>query len=216
MFSRLLGFDPRRSGMLAVAALATFGTALMAEAQMSGPAPAAPAAAPPATAAPPAPQTKAGPPLPKPAETSAQTSVKAAPARLTPVRKGADPAAMAADKADAASAAAPAAKATAPANIKTGAVAQTAAGAAPAAKPAAGAAAPTGRCTRLAFEVNDYGKEGPTKDAKELLDKHIANWAQQKGIKRYTVGKKVVNCRLFLDFIVFDEHTCRAEAPVCW
>ena len=29
-------------------------------------------------------------------------------------------------------------------------------------------------CTRLAFSVNDYGKEGPTKDAKELLDKYIA------------------------------------------
>ena len=74
----------------------------------------------------------------------------------------------------------------------------------------------TGRCTRMAFEVNDYGKDGPTKDAKSLLDKHIATWAAEKGIKKFTVGNKIVNCRLFLDFVVFDEHTCRAEAPVCW
>ena len=74
----------------------------------------------------------------------------------------------------------------------------------------------SGRCTRIAFEVNDYGKEGPTKDAKSLLDTHIAKWAAEKGIKKYTVGKKTVDCRLFLDFIVFDEHTCKAEAPVCW
>jgi hypothetical protein len=72
------------------------------------------------------------------------------------------------------------------------------------------------KCTRLAFSVNDYGKEGPTKDAKELLDKHIAEWAKQQGIAKYTVGKKDVTCELFLDFIVFDEHTCKAEATVCW
>ena len=29
-------------------------------------------------------------------------------------------------------------------------------------------------CTKLGFSVNDYGKDGPTKDAKELLDKYIA------------------------------------------
>ena len=40
--------------------------------------------------------------------------------------------------------------------------------------------------------------------------------AADKGIKKYTVGKKSVDCKLFLDFIVFDEHTCKAEAPVCW
>ena len=64
--------------------------------------------------------------------------------------------------------------------------------------------------------MNDYGKDGPTKDAKELLDKHIADWAKQRGIGKYTVGKKDVSCELFLDFIVFDEHTCKAEATVCW
>ena len=29
--------------------------------------------------------------------------------------------------------------------------------------------------------VNDYGKDGPTNDAKKLLDKHIAEWAAQNG-----------------------------------
>jgi len=73
-----------------------------------------------------------------------------------------------------------------------------------------------GRCTRLAFSVNDYGKDGPTKDAKELLDKYIADWTKAKGIKSYTVGKKDVSCELYLDFGVFDEHTCKASALVCW
>lgn len=72
------------------------------------------------------------------------------------------------------------------------------------------------KCTRLGFSVNDYGKDGPTKDAKDLLDKYIAKWASEQGIAKYNVGKKDVKCELFLDFIVFDEHTCRAEATVCW
>ncbi len=71
-------------------------------------------------------------------------------------------------------------------------------------------------CTRLGFSVNDYGKEGPTKDAQSLLDKYVAKWAAERGIKNYKIGKKDVSCELFLDFIVFDEHTCRAEASVCW
>ncbi|MCB1528994.1 MAG: hypothetical protein KDJ45_15025 [Hyphomicrobiaceae bacterium] len=72
------------------------------------------------------------------------------------------------------------------------------------------------QCTRLGFSVNDYGKEGPTNDAKKLLDKYIATWTSERGIAKYTTGKKSVNCELFLDFVVFDEHTCRAEADVCW
>ena len=72
------------------------------------------------------------------------------------------------------------------------------------------------RCTRLGFSVNDYGRDGPTKDAKDLLDKHIAKWAADNAIKKYTTGKKDVKCELFLDFVVFDEYTCRAEASVCW
>ena len=69
-------------------------------------------------------------------------------------------------------------------------------------------------CTRLGFSVNDYGKEGPTRDAKQLLDKYIAKWAGDNGIAKYTTGDKDVKCELFLDFIVFDEYTCRAEAGV--
>ncbi len=71
-------------------------------------------------------------------------------------------------------------------------------------------------CTRLAFSVNDYGKDGPTKDAKRLLDKYVAKWAGEHGIKKYTTGSKNVSCELFLNFILFDEHTCKADANVCW
>ena len=71
-------------------------------------------------------------------------------------------------------------------------------------------------CTRLGFSVNDYGKDGPTKDAKGLLDKYIAKWAGDHAIAKYRTGTKDVKCELFLNFIVFDEHTCRAEATVCW
>jgi hypothetical protein len=71
-------------------------------------------------------------------------------------------------------------------------------------------------CTRLGFSVNDYGKDGPTSDAKSLLDKYVAKWAADRKIGKYTTGKKDVTCELFLNLIVFDEHTCRAEATVCW
>jgi len=71
-------------------------------------------------------------------------------------------------------------------------------------------------CTEFSFSVNDYGKDGPTRDAKLLLDKWIADWAERVSLKRYKVGKKSVSCELFLNFIVFDEHTCKATAKVCW
>ena len=71
-------------------------------------------------------------------------------------------------------------------------------------------------CTRLSFSVNDYGKDGPTKDAKSLLDTYIAKWTAERGIKKYTTGKKDVSCELYLNLIVVDEHTCKAEASVCW
>lgn len=71
-------------------------------------------------------------------------------------------------------------------------------------------------CDVLAFEVNDYGKEGPTRDALALLDKHIATTMAKRNVKDYRVGEKAVKCELFLDFIVFDEHTCTAHANVCW
>ncbi len=78
------------------------------------------------------------------------------------------------------------------------------------------ATAADAKCTRLAFSVNDYGKDGPTKDAKNLLDKHVAKWAADNGVKKYTTGKKDVTCELYLDVIIFDEYTCKAEASVCW
>jgi hypothetical protein len=78
------------------------------------------------------------------------------------------------------------------------------------------ASAAEAKCTRLGFSVNDYGKQGPTDDAKSLLDKYIAKWAADNGVKNYTTGKKDVKCELFLDVGLFDEHTCRAEASVCW
>ncbi len=71
-------------------------------------------------------------------------------------------------------------------------------------------------CQRLGFAVNDYGKEGPIRDAKKLLDGYIAKWTAERGIKRYRVGKKTVTCELFLDFGFFDEHTCKASATFCW
>ncbi len=71
-------------------------------------------------------------------------------------------------------------------------------------------------CKKFGFTVNDYGKEGPTNDAKNLLDKHISQWASQNGVANYTTGKKSVNCELFLDVLLFDEYTCTASATVCW
>ena len=78
------------------------------------------------------------------------------------------------------------------------------------------AATANAACKKMGFLVNDYGKDGPTKDAQDLLDKHIAEWAAQNGIKNYTVGKKDVKCELYIDVILFDEHTCTASANVCW
>lgn len=71
-------------------------------------------------------------------------------------------------------------------------------------------------CQKLGFEVNDYGKIGPTNDAKKLLDKYIAEWTKKHGIKKYRTGKKTVTCELFLDFGFFDEYTCKAVATFCW
>ena len=79
------------------------------------------------------------------------------------------------------------------------------------------ATAPAGAaCQKLGFSVNDYGKKGPAEDAKKLLDKYIADYAKQNGIKKYRTGKKTVTCELFLDVGFFDEYTCKAVATFCW
>ena len=70
-------------------------------------------------------------------------------------------------------------------------------------------------CKKFGFTVNDYGKDGPTNDAKNLLDKHISEWAAQNNVGEFSTGKKTVSCELFLDVILFDEHTCTASATVC-
>ena len=98
--------------------------------------------------------------------------------------------------------------------MRSGCTFVTAAAVVAAAMLAAGSA--EARCTRLAFSVNDYGKDGPTRDAQALLDKYIADWTKSKGITSYTVGKRDVSCELFLNLIVVDEHTCKASALVCW
>lgn len=87
-----------------------------------------------------------------------------------------------------------------------------------AAPPAGVAAAPIPKkgCVRLGFSVNDYGKDGPTKDALKLLDTYIVSWTAEHSVKTYKVGPKSVECQLFLNFIVFDEHTCTASANVCY
>lgn len=71
-------------------------------------------------------------------------------------------------------------------------------------------------CKNMGFSVNDFGKEGPTRDAMALLDVHIKKQMDQRGVKKYTTGKKTVSCKLYLDLIVFDEYTCTAYANVCW
>ncbi len=72
------------------------------------------------------------------------------------------------------------------------------------------------RCKKFGFTVNDYGKKGPTEDAKRLLDKHIAEWMTKNNIKNYRTKPKTVSCKLFIDVILFDEYTCRADTLACW
>ena len=72
-------------------------------------------------------------------------------------------------------------------------------------------------CKKLGFTVNHYGKEGPTRDAKKLLDGYIASWTKERGIKKYRLkGKKTVSCYKFLDFGFFDEWTCKAVQEFCF
>lgn len=72
------------------------------------------------------------------------------------------------------------------------------------------------KCKKFGFTVNDYGKKGPTEDAKRLLDKFIANWMAKNNIKNYRTKPKTVSCELFIDVVLFDEYTCRADTTACW
>jgi len=78
------------------------------------------------------------------------------------------------------------------------------------------AGAAQAKCQTLYFSVNDYGKEGPAKDAADLLDKYVVKWTKEKEIKHYRKVPKEMKCELFLDFVVFDEYTCTASADICW
>jgi len=80
-----------------------------------------------------------------------------------------------------------------------------------AASPVAGAT-----CRSRSASVNDFGKDGPTADAKRLLDKDIADWSKANGYKNVKVGGKSVSCVQYLNLIVVDEWTCTATAKVCW
>jgi hypothetical protein len=77
-------------------------------------------------------------------------------------------------------------------------------------------AASARQCQPLASSVNDYGKEGPARDAQTRLDAYAKRWAADHGVKTYTLGKKAVTCKLFLDFGFFNEYTCEAQADICW
>ena len=72
------------------------------------------------------------------------------------------------------------------------------------------------KCKKFGFTVNDYGKKGPTEDAKRLLDKFIAEWMAKNNIKHYSKKPKTVSCKLFIDVGLFDEYTCRADTVACW
>ena len=71
-------------------------------------------------------------------------------------------------------------------------------------------------CRVRRFLVNDYGKEGPTNDAKRLLAADIASWTKSNGYKNVTVGATSVSCEKYIDVGFFDEWTCTASARVCW
>ncbi len=72
-------------------------------------------------------------------------------------------------------------------------------------------------CKKLGFTVNHYGKDGPTEDAKRLLDGYLASWTKERGIKKFrTKGEKTVSCYKFLDLGFFDEWTCKAVQEICF
>ncbi|MEO0619697.1 MAG: hypothetical protein AAFZ01_10520 [Pseudomonadota bacterium] len=74
-----------------------------------------------------------------------------------------------------------------------------------------------GQCKIVGYEVRDFGKVGPTADAKRLLDERIPKWAKKNGYRgAHKSGPKKVSCKLYLDVGFFDEWTCTATQRVCY
>ena len=71
-------------------------------------------------------------------------------------------------------------------------------------------------CHRFAHSTNDYGKIGPTSEAKRLVEVAAKSWAASNKVKKFSMGAKSVKCVLFLDFGLFDEYTCTAEMSICY
>jgi hypothetical protein len=69
-------------------------------------------------------------------------------------------------------------------------------------------------CRKMGFIVNDFGLDGPTADAKRLLDRDIAAFVASQGITNHTVTNRDVKCEVYI--AILDEHTCKATASVCW
>ena len=82
--------------------------------------------------------------------------------------------------------------------------------------PNAPVSAATPGCRTRSFLVNDYGKDGPTADAKRLLEADIAEWTKANNLQNIKISARDVQCEQFLNFIVFDEWTCTASAQICW
>ena len=110
-----------------------------------------------------------------------------------------------------------AAAASAPADSNAGAATVIVPPAADAAIPSAAAAKPKPRiCHRFAHSTNDYGRIGPTSEAKRLVEVAAKKWAADNKVKTFSMGAKSVKCLLFLDFGLFDEYTCTAEMSICY
>jgi hypothetical protein len=70
-------------------------------------------------------------------------------------------------------------------------------------------------CDHLTYLVNDYGKDGPAKDANAGLDKTVAKFVADNKMTAYKQEKRGMSCELFLDFGFFDEYTCTASVDIC-
>ena len=76
--------------------------------------------------------------------------------------------------------------------------------------------APKPRCERRAFEVNDFGKEGPISLAKQDMRNYVNKIKKREGVSKVRVSHKKPTCRLYLWLGPASEYTCRIEATICW